>query len=36
MDDDQLSIFDIEHAILTGIITVRQRDTVTAEWKYVI
>ena len=36
MDDDELSIFDIERCILTGKITERQKDTVTKEWKYVI
>ena len=36
MDDDELSIFDIERYILTGKITERQKDTVTKEWKYVI
>jgi len=36
MDNDELSIFDIERCILTGKITERQKDTVTKEWKYVI
>jgi len=36
MDDDGLSVFDIEHGILTGNITERQKDKVTGEWKYVI
>ena len=36
MDDDELSIFDIERCILTGKITERQKDTVTKEWKYVV
>ena len=36
MDDDELSIFDIERCILTSKITERQKDTVTKEWKYVI
>jgi hypothetical protein len=36
MDDDELSIFDIERCILTGEITERQKDIVTKEWKYVI
>lgn len=36
MDDDELSIFDIERCILTGKITERQKDAVTQEWKYVI
>ena len=36
MDDDELSIFDIERCILTGEITERQKDRSTEEWKYVI
>ena len=36
MDDDGLSIFDIERCILTGEITERQKDRVSEEWKYVI
>jgi len=34
MDDDGLSIFDIEHGILTGEILERQKDRETAEPKY--
>lgn len=34
MSDDNLSIYDIEHAILTGEILERQKDRVTAESKY--
>lgn len=34
MDDDDLTIFDIESCILTGRIVVRQRDRRTNEWKY--
>ena len=34
MDDDGLSIFDIEHGILSGEILERQRDRETAEAKY--
>ena len=34
MLDDELSLDDIEIAILTSAITERQRDRVTAEWKY--
>jgi len=34
MCDDDLSIFDVEHGILTGIIVERQKDPVTSEWKY--
>ncbi len=36
MDDDNLSIFDVERGILTGRIVGRQKDRVTAEWKYLI
>ena len=36
MEDDQLSIFDIERAILTGNITERQQDHQTSEWKYLV
>ena len=31
---DGLSIFDVEHCILSGEITERQRDRVTSDWKY--
>ena len=34
MNADDLSIFDVEHCILTGMIVERQRDAMTAEWKY--
>jgi hypothetical protein len=36
MDDDELSIFDVERGILTGEIVERQQDRVTGEWKYLI
>lgn len=36
MVDDNLSIFDVERVILTGRIIERQKDRVTAEWKYLI
>ena len=36
MDDDNLSIFDVEQGILTGSIIEKQKDRVTAEWKYLI
>lgn len=36
MDHDDLSIFDIERGILTGRIIERQKDHLTAEWKYLI
>jgi hypothetical protein len=34
MNDDCLSIYDVERGILTGKIVERQKDKVTAEWKY--
>jgi hypothetical protein len=34
MEDEELSIFDVERAVLTGKIIERQRDTETHEWKY--
>jgi U3 small nucleolar ribonucleoprotein component len=36
MDDDNLSIFDVEHGILTGRIIERQKERVTAEKKYLL
>lgn len=36
MDDDNLTIFDVERTILTGELTERQEDYVTGEWKYLI
>jgi uncharacterized DUF497 family protein len=36
MDDDGLSIFDVERGILTGKVIERQKDRVTAEWKYLV
>ncbi|MBA3242370.1 MAG: DUF4258 domain-containing protein [Acidobacteria bacterium] len=36
MDGDDLSIFDVEQAILTGRIIERQKDAETSEWKYLI
>lgn len=36
MENDGLSIFDIENGILTGSIVERQKDELTAEWKYLI
>ncbi|HUT95493.1 MAG TPA: DUF4258 domain-containing protein [Thermoguttaceae bacterium] len=36
MDDDSLSIFDVERAILTGKVIERQKDRTTGEWKYVV
>ena len=34
MDNDNLTIYDVEHGILTGEIIEREKDKVTAEWKY--
>jgi len=36
MDDDDICVFDAEHAILTGTIIERQKDRETSEWKYLI
>lgn len=36
MEADELTVFDVEHAILTGEIVERQRDERTGQWKYVI
>ncbi len=36
MEEDALSIFDIENTILTGEIIERQKDTETNEWKYLL
>ncbi|VEN74704.1 conserved hypothetical protein [Candidatus Desulfarcum epimagneticum] len=36
MNDDNLSIFDIENIVLTGEIIERQRDIITKESKYLI
>lgn len=34
MNDEGLIIYDVEHGILTGQILERQKNRVTAEWKY--
>ena len=34
MDNDNLTIFDVEHCILTGRIVERQKDKSTGELKY--
>ena len=34
MNDDGLTVYDVESGILTGNIIECQRDRVTAEWKY--
>ena len=36
MDDDALTILDVENGILFGEIVRRQRDLRTGEWKYLI
>ncbi len=36
MNNDCLSIYDVESGILTGKIMERQKDRTTAEWKYKI
>jgi hypothetical protein len=36
MDDDGLTIRDVESSVLTGKILERQRDVQTREWKYVV
>lgn len=36
MADDDVSIYDVEHAILTGKIIARQKDRQMGEWKYLI
>ena len=36
METDGLTLFDLEHCILTGQIVERQKDPGTGEWKYLI
>ena len=36
MNEDNLSIFDVERTILTGEIAERQKDKETGEWKYIV
>lgn len=36
MNDDGLSIFDVESVILSGDIIERQKDQNTGEWKYLV
>jgi hypothetical protein len=36
LNDDEISIFDVENIILTGKLTQRQRDPQTRERKYVV
>ena len=36
MEDEDISILDVEHAILAGEIIEQQQDQETGEWKYLI
>ncbi len=36
MDEDGLTIFDVERGILTGQIIERQKDHNTGDWKYLV
>jgi hypothetical protein len=36
LDDDNLTVFDLENIILTGAIVERQRDRQTREVKYIV
>ncbi len=36
MNDDGMTIFDVENCLLNGKITERQKDKNTGEWKYLI
>jgi len=36
MEQDRLTVLDVESCVLTGLIVERQRDRRTWEWKYVI
>jgi len=36
MEADRLTVFDVEHCILTGEIVERQKDLRTGEWKYLV
>ena len=36
MDEDGLSIFDVENCLLSGEIFERQKDRAAAEWKYLV
>lgn len=36
MEADRVTVFDVEHCILTGKIVERQRDGVTGGWKYLV
>lgn len=36
MEADGLTVYDVEHVILSGRIVARQRDQRTNEWKYLV
>jgi hypothetical protein len=36
MEDDRLTVFDVEHALLTGSVAQKQRDCKTGEAKYIL
>lgn len=36
MDEDGLSIFDVESVVLSGTIIERQKDKLNGEWKYLV
>jgi hypothetical protein len=36
MKDDELSIYDVENCILTGVIIERQKSEIPGEWKYIV
>ena len=36
MDEDGLTIFDVESVVLSGSVFERQKDSATNEWKYLV
>ncbi len=36
MDNDDLTILDVESVVLTGAVVERQKDATAGEWKYVV
>ncbi len=36
MDDDEVSLFDLERVLHNGDLTTRQRDEKSGEWKYIM
>jgi hypothetical protein len=36
MYEDELTIFDVESALLGGVIVERQKDSDTGDWKYLV